>query len=623
MRCTDCGHDNPSDALICISCGAELPLADLRPNPASEVSLSPNFVGRRRQMAELVSALDDALAGRGRLVMLVGEPGIGKTRTAEELAALAQQRGFEVLWGRCHEERGPPPYWPWVQTIRSYVGEREAGQLRLEMGAGASDIAQVVPDVQERLPDLQAARASDDPDQARFRLFSSITSFLNRASQNQPLVLVLDNLHWADASSLRLLEFVAQEMSESRLLVVGTYRDVDVSRGHPLYRALGELTRLRSFQRVLMRGLNEQEVGLVIEAVGGTRPSAQLASRVHRETEGNPLFVGEIARLLAQEGVLSADDGDFRLPEGIREVIGRRLDRLSAECNEVLRVASVIGRRFSLEQLERLVDANGDRLLDILDEAASARIIEELPRSPGNYQFSHTLIRRTLQSELTTTRRVRVHARILKVSEELYAGELPAHADELARHAAEGEVMIGAEKLARYSAMAGEQALAAYAWEEAIYFFERIRAATHGRPLNAQSAQAIFGLGRAQCRTARDGRTALFDEGMANLRLAFDYFMQIGDVANAVAVAESYPMSDVPDIQGSSLVSRALAMAPSGSHQEARLLSRYVLFLTYHENRYAEAQTAFKQAIAIAERESDDALKMRTLGNAASLGSRK
>ena len=215
------------------------------------------FVGRNREMGELKACLEDALSGRGRLVTLVGEPGIGKTRTAQELATYAGLRGAQVLWGRCYEEQGVPPYWPWVQAIRSYVRERDPEQLRSEMGAGAADIAEVVSDVRERLPGLQPAPQLE-PDQARFRLFGSITGFLKTASQRQPLVLVLDDLHWADQPSLMLLQFVARELGGARLLLIGTYRDVELSRQHPLAEALGELTRERLFQRVLLRGLSHR-----------------------------------------------------------------------------------------------------------------------------------------------------------------------------------------------------------------------------------------------------------------------------------------------------------------------------------------------------------------------------
>ena len=267
-----------------------------------------------------------------------------------------------MLWGRCYEGVGAPPYWPWVQAIRSYVREREPDQLRSEMGAGAADIAEIVSDVKERLPDLQPPPQLE-PEQARFRLFDSTCGFLKNAGRKQTLVLVLDDLHWADHSSLLLLEFVARELAGARLLLIGTYRDVEVSRRHPLSRTLGELTRERLFQRVLLRGLSEEDVGRFIELVSGVAPPSGMVEAVYRQTEGNPLFVTEVVRLLVQEGGLSGvgahggaplqgerDTWSVRIPEGMREVIGRRLDRLSERCNQTLTVASVIGREFSLEQ---------------------------------------------------------------------------------------------------------------------------------------------------------------------------------------------------------------------------------------------------------------------------------
>ena len=198
--------------------------------------LSPfrgTFVGRQREMGELKVALDDAMAGQGRLVMLAGEPGIGKTRTAQELASYAETLNAQVWWGRCYEEQGAPPYWPWLQPLRSYIQQQTPQQLQAEMGSGAADIAEIVPELGEKLPNLETAPALE-PEQARFRLFSSITNFLKNAAQSQPLMLVLDDLHWADRSSLLLLEFLAREIETTPLMVLGTYRDVEVSRRHPL-----------------------------------------------------------------------------------------------------------------------------------------------------------------------------------------------------------------------------------------------------------------------------------------------------------------------------------------------------------------------------------------------------
>ena len=241
------------------------------------------FVGRQREMGELKACLEDALSGSGRLVTLVGEPGIGKTRTAQELATYAGLRGAQVLWGRSYEEQGVPPYWPWVQAIRSYVRDRDPEQLRSEMGAGAADIAEMVSDVRERLPDLQPT-AQMEPEQARFRLFDSIAAFLKTASQRQPLMLVLDDLHWADQPSLMLLQFVARELGGARLLIIGTYRDMELSRQHPLAETLGELTRERLFQRVLLRGLTQEDVGRFIEIAAGVTPPSALVNSVYTQT---------------------------------------------------------------------------------------------------------------------------------------------------------------------------------------------------------------------------------------------------------------------------------------------------------------------------------------------------
>ena len=205
-----------------------------------------------------------------------------------------------------------------------------------------------------------------------------------------------------------------------------------------------------------------------------------MVEAVHRQTEGNPLFVTEVVRLLAQEGELGQgetgqrDSWSVRIPEGVREVIGRRLDRLSERCNETLTIASVIGREFALEHLGPLIeDMTDDRLLEVLEEALSARVIEELPRTVGRYQFTHALIQETLAGELTTTRRVRLHARIAEALEYTYGEEAEDHASELAHHFAEAVTITGAEKLVRYSLIAGDRMLAAYGWEEALAHFQR------------------------------------------------------------------------------------------------------------------------------------------------------
>jgi tetratricopeptide (TPR) repeat protein len=612
---------------IDLSTSMEQPAAEMDQDHSLDSVAGGVFVGRQREMGELKGCLEDALSGRGRLVTLVGEPGIGKTRTAQELATYGGLRGAQVLWGRCYEEQGAPPYWPWVQAIRSYVRDIDPDQLRSDMGAGAADIAEVVSDVREQLPGLESPPQLE-PEQARFRLFDSITSFLAGAARRKPLVLVLDDLHWADHPSLLLLEFVARELANARVLVIGTYRDMELSRQHPLSQTLGELTRERLFQRVLLRGLDREDVGRFIELASGVNPPTGMVEAVHRQTEGNPLFVTEVVRLLVQEGELTQDRAgqrdswSVRIPEGVREVIGRRLDRLSERCNETLTIASVVGREFTLEQLSPLIDdISGDRLLEVLEEALAARVVEELPDAVGRYQFTHALIQETLAAELSITRRVRLHAQIAETLEALYGNDAPAHAAELAHHFAAAATVTGTEKLVRYSLLSGERALASYAYEDALAHLDRGLA---GRdiPLSGtepapdeEGAALLFG--RARARSATDEGHPLV-EAFANLSRAFEYHAEAGNVAQAVATAAfpiGIPVYRIPGV--AELMARALSLVSADSHEAGRLLSRYGGILGTAEGDYEGAQRALGRAIVIAKRERDLPLEVQTLAYAA------
>ena len=503
------------------------------------------FVGRQREMAELKAALDDALSGQGQLVMLAGEPGIGKTRTAQELASYAENRGAKVLWGRCYEAEGTPPYWPWVPALRGYVQQASAEQLAAEMGLAAA-IAELVPTLRGKLPDLETPPALES-EAARFRLFDSITTFLSNASQNQPLMLVLDDLHWADRSSLQLLEFLARELGESRLLLVGCYRDTELSRQHPLSETLAQLSREPVFRRQILRGLGQDELGQFIESTTGVQLSQDLTDTLYAHTEGNPFFMTEVVRLLSEDGELidrdiSSGDG-IRIPEGVREVIGQRLNRLSEPCNQVLSTASIIGREFDFRLLVSLnKESTEDGTLEAVEDALAARVIEEPSRTMDRYQFSHALIQETLAQELSTTRRVRLHARIAEGLEELYGEDAETHAAELAHHFAEAQTSTGITKLVRYSLLAGEQALAAYAWDEALTHFERglmareiALSGTEAAP-DREAADLLYGLGRAQATTFERHQR---HQAVALLSRAFDYYAGIGDVPRAVDVAET------------------------------------------------------------------------------------
>ncbi len=388
-------EDRPASAAMVREALAAISAQVAAPTPAPPAAaLNPLdrlaggvFVGRARELGELRASLEEALAGRGALALLVGEPGIGKTRTAEEFVTYARLRNAQVLWGHCYEGEGAPAYWPWVQVLRSYAKERDASTLREQMGSGAADIAQVVSEIRERLPELPPPPALA-PEHARFRLFDAITVFVKNAAKVRPLVLVLDDLHWADKPSLLLLEFMARELRGARVLLLGTYRDVELGRQHPLVHTLGELAREQLSRRVFLRGLTADDVARFIEITAGLTPPAALVAAVYKETEGNPFFVNEVVRLLVSEGRLERRAADapawvVDIPQSIREVIGRRLDHLSKECNELLSMAAVIGRDFGHEALERVSGLTAERVLDALDEAVAARVIAEVPAHRG------------------------------------------------------------------------------------------------------------------------------------------------------------------------------------------------------------------------------------------------
>ena len=391
---------------------------------------------------------------------LSGDPGIGKSRTSQELSAIAEQRGAHVFWGQCYDGEGAPPYWPWIQVLRSYIQVADPRHLEFVMGAGAAHIAAIVPELHSTQTDLGPLPVME-PDQARFQLFDSINSFLRLASSGNPLLLVLEDIHWADASSLLLLEFMAGNMADSRVMIIGTYRDIEVSPEHPLSRTLGSLVRHSGsggFQRISLGGMSLAEVGEMVVAGMGTEPSQNVVEAVHRRTEGNPLFVGEMVRLIGQG---ESEGGELlvsTIPEGIRDTIRLRLERLSEECNRVLTVASVIGREFDFDLLARMTDSSDDDLLDVVDEAVEAHVIEDMPGTTERYRFSHALIEQTLYEKQTTSRRARLHSRIGETLEGVYGGDLKAHASELVAHFARSPRRQDSEKALRYGRLAAEQA---------------------------------------------------------------------------------------------------------------------------------------------------------------------
>lgn len=443
------------------------------PDPGRGSAPPPSaFVGRDRQIDTLLSAVDDAVAGRGRVILVGGEPGIGKTRLAEEFARHASKRGLRVLWGRSWEAGGAPAYWPWIQGLRSLLAYAPPAQLETIVGDGSRHLVQILPEIRDRLPDVPDALAAS-PEAARFELFVAINRLLESASREQPLVLILEDLHAADVPSLLLLRFVASTASEHRIVVVGTYRETELTKEHPLTAALPDLLRAPGATRLPLCGLTETDLVELIAAIAQVHASPDLVATLHRKTEGNPLFVEEFLRLLESENRLSGGthDSRWRIPEGICEVIGRRLDRLSPACMETLTVASVVGRGFRTEILERASGRCEEELMAALQEAIGVRLVEEVHDDPGTMRFTHSLIRETVYQELMPAERHRLHAAVAEALEKTYFADREPYLAELAHHLFLAGPKGDREKTAEYATAAGKRAVLSLAYEEAIRLF--------------------------------------------------------------------------------------------------------------------------------------------------------
>jgi DNA-binding CsgD family transcriptional regulator len=498
---------------------------------------------------------------------------------------------------------GAPAFWPWIQVVRAYVEGSDPAALRREMGAGAADIAQLVPAVRERLPELPAPPPVE-PEAARFRLFDSLAGFFRAAAAQRPLLLVLDDLHWADAPSLAALRFVGQDLERAGPLVLGTYRHAEVDRGHPLLATLADLTRGRRHRRVLLRGLDEGDVASFIALVGGVEPSPGLAAAVHRQTDGNPFFVSEVVRLLAGEGRLGhAGAGSpalaASLPEGVRAVVAERLGRLSDRCHGVLEAAAVLGREFELRALQPTSGLGGDRLLELLEEAEAARVVTEVPGGLGRWRFAHALVREVLYEGLPTARRVRLHGRAAEALEDLYAADPGPHLAELAHHfiaaAPGGEV----PRAVQAATLAGRRALDLLAWEEAAGLFERALAALHlaERPDQRERCELLLAIGEA--------RMAASDVPAARAA-----YQQAGELARRIGAAEEVARASlglgleftagiVDQVEVALLEDALAALGEADSPLRARVLARLakaLLFTPQAERRLALSEEAVELA---------------------------
>ena len=472
-------------------------------------------VGREGEVTAIGDSVKRVAGGDGReIVVISGEAGLGKTTLVAESARSAFDDGAYVLFGHCEEDLATP-YQLFAEALGHYVTHAPEEQLRAHVEDCGSELSRLVPALASRIPDLPPSMATD-ADTERLLLFAAVVGLLATMSEIQPVVLVLDDLQWADKASLLLLRHLASADRPMRVLTLGTYRDSELSRMHQLTDTLAALHRMDGVSRIELGGLDGSGVMSFVEAAAGQpldEAAVGLAQAIFRETDGNPLFVSEVLRHLAETGAISQDEAGrwvatgslehAALPDSLRMVIGARVGRLGDDSGRVLSVASVIGRDFDLDLLARATKTDEDDLLDILEDASAVSLVREPADASGRYMFAHAPIQRTLYEDMGPNRRARTHRHVAEALEELCGGRPGNRVGELARHWVNASRPMNLAKAIDYSRQAGDAALAALAPADALRYYAQ---ALELHPLDPNADPVVgldlaIGLGTAQRQT--------------------------------------------------------------------------------------------------------------------------
>lgn len=438
---------------------------------------APPFVGRDDQLEVLRGRLASTMDGHGGMVLVGGEPGVGKTALVRQIITEAERRGALAVFGRCYESEGSVGYSPFVEMLEQALSLMPPDVILEDMGDSAPEVARMLPELRRRFPEIPEA-VDLPPEQQRRYFFNAVASFLSRGAERFPLLLVLDDVHWADEPTLLLMEHIASLVGDRRILGIGTYRDVELEMSRPLAASLERMVRAQTLERVQLARFDTAGVARMIEALSGRTPPDTVVQAVFSETEGNPFFVGEVYRHFVEEGRVFDANGDFRtdleideleVPESVRLVVGRRLERLGPEAQKALAAGAVIGRAFPFRLLEAVSDLSPDALLDVVDDAETAHVLVSEERDGEVvFSFAHELIRQTLLSGLSALRRQRVHLAVADAIESLDPSAATSRAQEIATHLMKAGAAADGDRLVERLVSASEAAMRAAAFESTL-----------------------------------------------------------------------------------------------------------------------------------------------------------
>lgn len=560
---------------------AVMPAASAAPLPRfqavpQEPAPAGHFVGRAAELATLRDEIELVSSGARRLVLIAGEPGVGKTRLAQEGARFAARRGLLCLWGRNHEASGAPPYWQWLEAGRAYLQSGPGALQALALDSRAlARLRLLFSEAVAPGVDVAETAIGTSPELARFQLWDAYAAFLRAIAARQPLFVVLEDLQWADGPSLQLLRHCARALEDSPLLVVGTYRDSEHGHRSPLEETLAALRRECGFERIVLGGLSRDDVAAYLQRRTGLEPSSLLVDELYEKTEGNPFFVGEIVQLIMRRNAAGTSSSSGVIPDGVRDALNHQLARLLPATGEVLRTAAIIGRDFTYGLLAETLGSRPDELVGPLEEALSARIIEEMPGAAGQYRFRHALVLESILAGMSSARRAEGHGRVGIAMERHYGPATAGRAAQLAAHFIAAAAISPAYRspALHHSMAAGAQAEATYAWAEAARHYEACLKLSVANDQGAHRDRADMQLKLGRCLAyAGDWRRS-----WAVLMAARDAFRSLGDEAAAARTTLVLSLNIANPERNRSLLEDALRnVAGRDLELEARIIARLV-----------------------------------------------
>jgi DNA-binding SARP family transcriptional activator/tetratricopeptide (TPR) repeat protein len=555
------------------------------------------LVGRNAELSTLCGCWNEALAGTRQLVLLAGDAGIGKTRLSAEVGRRAHDDGALVLYGRFDEE-ALAPYQPVVEMVRGWSSGASLEPLRARLGVRADELGILLPE----FGPAPAQSETTDPDAQRLRFFDAVAALLGEIGAQVPVVVVFDDLHWADRPTLQLLRHLVRAPQPRRALLIGTYRDAELEPGHPLLELIGDIRREGMLKRLQLAGLDESEVAELVSVLGVAAPEPGFVHTLHGETDGNPFFIEEVVRHVRDSAGVSLTDAG--VPEGVREVTARRLRRLDAESRQALQVAAVIGREFDFDVLEAVAPQQGDELIAALEAGVEARVLRETGRV-GRYSFTHALVRATLYDGLSQLRRARLHGRVGEAIARLRSVDLDPHLPQLAHHFAQAAPVEQPERAIDFALAAARRADRLLAWEEAA---EHYRAALRARELagaveDRVRGELLLALGASEDRAGSEEAARQTFLAAAGTARGLGDAPLLGRAALGFAGQWSI-LGRVDDARLALLEEALAALGDEDSPLRARLLARLALELYYSGEPERRLELS-AEAVALAHRLGD------------------